>query len=132
MHEESCKGSKATKEYGHFPNVEGDMKMIDVFTGLLLVALIGGGFLLARHLFDRRNMMNPPMEMPWQSEYGPRDDYGRNVPPNQGYDGSGYGRPMYGPGLGILATADLPMVLVTILPHMEGQCTALAIHNKRV
>ena len=40
MHEESCKGSKATKEYGHFPNVEGDMKMIDVFTGLLLVALI--------------------------------------------------------------------------------------------
>ncbi len=49
--------------------------MIDVFTGLLLVALIGGGFLIARRLFDRRNMMNPPMEMPWQSEYGPRDDY---------------------------------------------------------
>jgi len=98
MHEESCKGSKATKEYGHFPNVEGDMKMIDVFTGLLLVALIGGGFLIARRLFDRRNMMNPPMEMPWQSQYGPRDDYGRNVPPNQGYDGPGYGRPMYGPG----------------------------------
>jgi hypothetical protein len=61
------------------------MKMIDVFTGLLLVALIGGGFLLARRLFERRNMMNPPMEMPWQSEYGSRDDYGQSIHPNQGY-----------------------------------------------
>ena len=77
--------------------------MIDVFTGLLLVALIGGGFLIARRLFDRRNMMNPPMEMPWQSRYGPRDDYGQGVPPYQSYDGPGYGdprysRPVYGPG----------------------------------
>jgi hypothetical protein len=76
------------------------MKMIDVFTGLLLVALIGGGFLIARRLFDRRNLMNPPMEMPWQSEYGPRHDYGQGVPPYQSYDGPGYGRPMYGPGYG--------------------------------
>jgi hypothetical protein len=74
--------------------------MIDVFTGLLLVALIGGGFLIARRLFDRRNMMNRPMEMPWQSEYGPRDDYSQSIPPDQGYDGPGYGRPMYGPGYG--------------------------------
>ncbi|MFL5659133.1 MAG: hypothetical protein ACJ8CB_33735 [Ktedonobacteraceae bacterium] len=74
--------------------------MIEVFTGLLLVALIGGGFLLARRLFARRNMMNAPMEMPWQSGYGPRDDYDRNVPPDQGYDGPGYNRPMYGPGYG--------------------------------
>ena len=74
--------------------------MIDVFTGLLLVALIGGGFLLARRLFERRNMMDPPVEMPWQSEYGPKDDYGRSVPPNRSYDGPGYGRPLYGPGYG--------------------------------
>src|SRR5207237_10131604 len=98
MHWESCTGSKATKEQSHFPNVEGDMKMIDVFTGLLLVALIGGGFLIARRLFDRRNMMNPPMEMPWQSEYGPRDGYGQGVPPHQVYDGRDYGRPIYGTG----------------------------------
>jgi hypothetical protein len=99
MHGESCKGSKATKEYSYFPKVEGDMQMFDVFTGLLLVALIGGGFLIARRLFDRRHRMNPPMEMPWQSEYGP----GQHVPPHQSYDGpgydpAGYGRPMYGPG----------------------------------
>jgi hypothetical protein len=101
MHRESCTGSKVTKEYSHFPNFkEGEMKMIDVFTGLLLVALIGGGFLLARRLFERRNMMNPPMEMPWQSGYGPRDDYGQRIPPDQGFDGPRYGRPMYGPGYG--------------------------------
>jgi hypothetical protein len=76
------------------------MQMIDVFTGLLLVALIGGGFLIFRRLFDRRNMMNPPMEMPWQSEYGPKDDSGRSVHPNRGDDGPGYGRPMYGPRYG--------------------------------
>jgi hypothetical protein len=80
------------KEQSHFPNLEGDKKMIDVFTGLLLVALIGGGFLLARRLFDRRNMMNRPMEMRWQS------DYGQSIPPDQGYDSPGYGRPMYDPG----------------------------------
>jgi hypothetical protein len=40
--------------------------MIDVFTGLLLLALIGGGFLIFRRLFDRRDTMNPSMEMPWQ------------------------------------------------------------------
>jgi hypothetical protein len=91
---------QVTKEQSHFPNVEGDKKMIDVFTGLLLVALIGGGFLIARRLVDRRNMMNRPMEMPWQSGYGPRDDYGQSIPPDQGYDGPGYGRPMYGPGYG--------------------------------
>ena len=105
--------------------------MIDVFTGLLLVALIGGGFLLARRLFARRNMMNAPMEMPWQSEYGPRDDYDRNVPPDQRYDGPGYGRPMYAPVTGILATADLPMALVTTLPDMGGQCMALATRSNR-
>ena len=72
--------------------------MIDVFTGLLLLALIGGGFLIFRRLLDRRDTMNPPMEMPWQQEYGPRDDYGRSIHPIQSYDGPGYGRPMYGPG----------------------------------
>src|SRR5437868_2967867 len=76
------------------------MHMIDVFTGLLLLALIGGGFLIFRRLLDRRDTMNPPMEMPWQQEYGPRDDYGRSVHPIQSYDGPGYGRPMYGPGYG--------------------------------
>jgi len=45
LHGESCKGSEATKEYRHFPKVEGDRNMVDVVTGLLLVALIGGGFL---------------------------------------------------------------------------------------
>src|SRR2546430_458056 len=74
--------------------------MIEVFTGLLLVALIGGGFLIARRLFDRRNTMDPPMEMPWQQSYGPRDEYGRSFQPNPGYDGPAYGRPMYGPGYG--------------------------------
>jgi hypothetical protein len=109
MHWESCKGSKATKEYSYFPKVEGDMQMFDVFTGLLLVALIGGGFMIARRLFDRRHRMNPPMEMPWQSEYGPGygrpmygPDYGepRHSRPayGPGYDPAGYGRPMYGPG----------------------------------
>jgi hypothetical protein len=88
------------------------MKMIDVFTGLLLVALIGGGFLIARRLFDRRNLMNPPMEMPWQSEYGPRHDYG--------------------PVMEILATADLPMARGTVLPDMGGQCMVLATRSNRV
>jgi hypothetical protein len=88
------------EEHYPFPNGGGDRKMIDVFTGLLLVALIVGGFLLARHLFKRRDMMNPPMELPWQSGYGPKDDYGRSVPPNRSYDGPGYNRPMYGPGYG--------------------------------
>jgi hypothetical protein len=106
--------------------------MIDVFTGLLLVALIGGGFLLARRLFDRRDMMDPPMEMPWQSQYGPGDDYGQSIPPNQSYDGPGYGRPMNGPGYGTPAMADLPMVLGTTLADMGDPCMALATHNKRV
>lgn len=76
--------------------------MIDVFTGLLLVALIAGGFLIARHLIRRRNMMNRPMEMPWQAGYRPGDGYGQSIPPGQGYDGPGYSRPMYsyGPGYG--------------------------------
>jgi len=74
--------------------------MIEVFTGLLLVALIGGGFLLARRLFERRDMMNPPMDMSWQAPYGPGDNYGQSIPPNQRYDGPGYGRPMYGSGYG--------------------------------
>jgi hypothetical protein len=89
---------QVTNEQSHFPTLEGDKKMMDVFTGLLLVALIGGGFLIARRLFERRNMMNRPIEMPWQSEYGPRDDYGQSIPADQGYDDPGYGRPMYGPG----------------------------------
>jgi len=76
------------------------MQMIDVFTGLLLVALIGGGFLIVRRLFDRRTMMNPPMEMPWQSEYGSKDDSGHRVHPNRSDDGTGYSRPMYGPRYG--------------------------------
>src|SRR5437764_13204973 len=100
MQGESCKGSKTTKEQSHFPHGEGDMKMIEVFTGLLLVALIGGGFLLARRLFERRDMMNPPMDMSWQAPYGPGDNYGQSIPPNQRYDGPGYGRPMYGSGYG--------------------------------
>jgi len=78
----------------------GDMNMIDVFTGLLLLALIGGGFLVFRHFLDRRKTMNPPMGMPWQQEYGPTDDYGRSFNPNQSYDGPGYAKPMYGPGYG--------------------------------
>jgi hypothetical protein len=98
MHGESCRGLQVTKEQSHFPHVEGAKKMIDVFTGLLLVALIAGGFLIARRFIDRRNMMNGPMEMPWQSGYDPRDDYDQGIPPDQGYDGPGYGRPMYGPG----------------------------------
>ena len=71
--------------------------MIDPFIGLLLLALIGGGFLILRRLLDRRNRMNPPMGMPWQQEYGPKDEYGRSFDPNQSYDPAGYGRPMYGP-----------------------------------
>jgi hypothetical protein len=74
--------------------------MIDLFTGLILLALIGGGFLILRRLLDRRNRMNPPMGMPWQQEYGPKDEYGRSFDPNQSYDSPGYGRPMYGPGYG--------------------------------
>lgn len=74
--------------------------MIEVFTGLLLVALIGGGFLLARRLFDRRDMMYPPMERPWQPPSGPGDYYDQRVPPNQRYDGHGYGRPLYSHGYG--------------------------------
>jgi hypothetical protein len=70
--------------------------MIDVFTGLILLALIGGGILIARRLFGQRHMMNPPMGMPWQQEYGPRDEYDRSFHPNSGYDGPGYGRPGYG------------------------------------
>jgi hypothetical protein len=93
MYGESYKGSKAIKEHSHFPKGERDMHMIDVFAGILLMVLIGGGFLIARRPFDRRNLLNPPLEMPWRSEYGPRDEYGQSVPPNQGY-----GRPMYGPG----------------------------------
>jgi hypothetical protein len=100
MHWESCRGLQVTKEQSHFPNGEGDKKMIEVFIGLLLVALIGGAFLLARRLFERRNMMNRPMEMPWQSGYRPGDDYGQGIPPDQGYDGPGYSRPMYGYGPG--------------------------------
>jgi hypothetical protein len=74
--------------------------MIDVFTGLVLLALIGGGLLLVSRLFRRGNRMNPPMGMPWQQEYGPRDEYDRGFHPNSSYDGPGYGRPMYGPGYG--------------------------------
>jgi hypothetical protein len=76
--------------------------MLDVFTGLILLALIGGGFLVLRRLFDRRNTITPPMGMPWQQEYEdrPRDDYGRSFNPNPGYDSPGYGRPMYGPRYG--------------------------------
>jgi hypothetical protein len=74
--------------------------MIDPFIGLLLLALIGGGFLIFRRLLDRRNRMNPPMGMPWQQEDGPKDEYGRSFDPNQSYDHPGYGRPMYGPGYG--------------------------------
>lgn len=39
--------------------------MIDVFTGLVLLALIGGGFLVLHRLLDRRSMKTPPMGMPY-------------------------------------------------------------------
>jgi hypothetical protein len=74
--------------------------MMDLFTGLVLIALIGGGFLIVRRLFERRNTMNPPMGMPWQQGYGPGDEYDRSFNPNAGYDGPRYGRPMYGPQYG--------------------------------
>jgi hypothetical protein len=74
--------------------------MMDLFTGLVLIALIGGGFLIVRRMFERRNTMNPPMGMPWQQGYGPADEYERSFNPNAGYDGPRYGRPMYGPQYG--------------------------------
>ena len=92
--------------------------MIDVFTGLLLVALIGGGFLLARRLFERRNMMAPPMEMPWQSEYDPKDDYGRSVPPNRSYDGPGYPQQM---GMSPWAAGGLGALGGGLLGYQLGQ-----------
>ena len=82
-------------------------------TWLLLFALIGVGFFVLRRSFGQRNMMNPPMGMPWQEKSGPKDEYGRvdpdpgsghpgyGRPPSYGpgYDPNGYsGRPMYGPG----------------------------------
>jgi hypothetical protein len=88
-----------TNKRSHIPNGEGDKNMIEVFTVLLLVALIGGGFLLARRLSDRRHMLKRPMEMPWQAGYRPGDGYGQGIPPYQG-DGPGYSRPMYGYGPG--------------------------------
>lgn len=81
--------------------------MIDIFTMLMLLALVGGGFLIFRRFLNRHNMMNPPMEMPWQQEYGPKDEYGRRVQPYSGYDGphydpdyegTRYGRSSYVPG----------------------------------
>ena len=77
------------------------MTMIDVFTGIILLALLGGGgFLVVRHLLERRQTMTPPLGMPGQQgeEEDPRDAYGRGFTPTPGYDGSGYGRSMYGPG----------------------------------
>jgi hypothetical protein len=77
------------------------MTMIDVFTGIILLALIGGGgFLVVRHLLERRKMMTPPLAMPGpqEDEDGPRDEYGRGCNPTPGSDGSGYGRSRYGPG----------------------------------
>ena len=84
--------------------------MIEVLTIATILALAGGGFLVIRRLMNGQQPMNPPMEMPWQSPYGPQDDYGRRFYPPEGYDepeyqkyGSRYGdqrygRPVYGPG----------------------------------
>jgi hypothetical protein len=66
---------------------------------LLVLGLIGAGFFVVRHFARQRKMMNPPMAMPWQQGYNPKDEYGNNVDPDSGYDGRGYGRPSYyGPG----------------------------------
>src|SRR5947209_5574443 len=82
------------------PLEEGNTRMMDLFSGLVLIALIGGGFLIVRRLFERRNTMNPPMGMPWQQGYSPADEYERSFNPNAGYDGPRYGWPMYGPQYG--------------------------------
>ncbi len=86
--------------------------MLDVFMVLILLALVGGGFLVVRRLFTARQTMYPPMEMPWQGPYSPKDDYGRSFYPREGYDEpeyqsygprdgeQRYGRPAYGPGYG--------------------------------
>lgn len=98
--------------------------MTDVFTILILLMLASGGFLVLRRLMIARQPMYPPMEIPWQSPYGPKDDYGRSFYPREGYNElenqrygprygelrygrpayepeynyPGYGRPTYGPG----------------------------------
>ncbi len=98
--------------------------MFDLLTLVIVLALVGGGFMLVRRFMTRHRPlyppppMYPPMEM--QDPYDPKDDYGRrSYPPGEGYDDSeyqrfgsrygrpvydsgynyrGYGRPMYGPG----------------------------------
>jgi hypothetical protein len=48
--------------------------MLDVFMVLILLALVGGGFLVVRRLLTTRQPMYPTMEVPWQNPYGPKDD----------------------------------------------------------
>jgi hypothetical protein len=105
MHQESAKDlSKRSSFVGDTQNslsrfLGGNKNMMDMFTVIIMLALIGGGFLVLHRLLERRKMMTSSMGMPWQREYedGPRDEYGRGFNPNPGYDGSGYERPMYGP-----------------------------------
>jgi hypothetical protein len=74
---------------------------------LLVLGLIGAGFFVVRHFSRQRKMMNPPLGMPWQQGYNPKDEYGRIEPDpgygrppydEHGYGPHGYGRPLYGPG----------------------------------
>lgn len=62
------------------------MHMINVFTILILLVLAGGSFLVLRRLMIAQQPMYPPMEIPLQSPYGPKDDYGRSFYPREGYD----------------------------------------------
>lgn len=62
---------------------------------VLLMALIGIGFFVLRRFSGQRNTMSPPMGTPWQERAGPKDEYGRSIDPDAGYDNQRYGRPPY-------------------------------------
>ena len=69
--------------------------MIEALTIATILALAGAGFMVVYRLTAAQQPMYPLMEMPWQSPYGPKDDYGRSFYPSAGYDEPEYQRDNY-------------------------------------
>jgi hypothetical protein len=95
--------------------------MIDLFTGLILLAFIGGGFLILRRLLDRRSRntaqkMNMVAVLTKTRAMTALDMEGLCTAPVTGT-----------PDMG-----DLPMALVMIPLDMEGPCTALLTRHRWV